>query len=511
MAFVLGDAYATNRSITELFGQLVFPPDCDYFWLGYTRRLIKMGYANKNWNEILPLLEAEFFWYLYSDQPTVRTRTIRLEDMQNLERVLGEYFPIYIEACLKTNKFDSTADIINLIVKYPGFKKYIDMAIAMAEKQDRRDLAYLWRELAENVVYFIDRFDKALLVHQYQEPSLARPLSRLGPAPFEIRAIKPIEPNVSNSMRRYLKWDAPEPWWALLGRGGKRLLEGHELPPVDELIRLLDSKGHAPYTVTFERHLRKHPEDISSQLKLAAWKSINDSRNVRPPPKGVMLNPELDEKLFGGFAKYLDMRFRQTSLAWQLYPNEMMEWRTDVLMSPLIIHSNIMIDLAKKWLPELKKAISECPQHVGLWEFAVASRAMGLDLDFTKLVDYPQPKHFEVQQGGAPIYPLSDMARWGPRGECWEIVAETLSPFLPSDPYRDLKEYDLHWGRLGSYLVMAFLHTGQPGKANNIMLTRLNRGGALSALDDLCKLAVSLGHEELAKQWKDTAEKTAAR
>jgi hypothetical protein len=289
------------------------------------------------------------------------------------------------------------------------------------------------------------------------------------------------------------------------------LLEGYALPPIDELIALLHSKGHAPYTVAFERHLRKHPDDISSQLKLAAWKSIDNLKDVKKPPKGVLLDAEFDEKLFGGFAKYLDMSFRQVSMAWQLPPNEMTVWRVEILCEPLIIHSNIMINLAKKWLPELKRAISECPQHVGLWEFAVMARAMGLDLDFTKLVDYPQPKHFEVQQGGAPILPLSYLAIWGPRGECWEIVAETLSLFLPSDPYKDLKEYDLHWGWLGSYLVSAFLHTGQPGKANNIMLTRLNRGGAFSALDDLCELAVSLGHGQLAKQWKDTAEKTAGR
>jgi hypothetical protein len=525
-------------NIGDVWGQMCFPPDLNY-GMRNNPRLVNTFYERKDWNAVIHFVESILLDDLYTYQPTLKQKdNISSEDLESFDKILNALFVPYLESCFNANIFSNTFEILELIVKFPSLKKYYDLAIKTAEKHNKHGLAQLWRAAESNIVYPLDKFARPMLIFQYQKTPTAvhhPDWAELSNAPFLLRVMGPIEPGKTNSMRDFLGWNTTEPRWALLGRDGKRILEGTAVPPFREFIALLDSKGYAPYKLSFEKYLRNKPDDYYSQLKLAAWNyryALVRMRLARWHPslntidevllskdfktKAVYLgnednfvwNADIDEALFRPFATYLEKCFQEYGMAWTFSDDNTMFDNLRVFFSYYVAQSDIMRNLAKKWLPELKAAIMECPNHKGLWRFAIFAKQLGLDFDFINLVDYPQPdvpavgRLFEAQQGMPPRDAMSQASNALYAHNNWEMIISTFSGLMPPDPFVDTAKYNQCWISFGRYLPWAYLHTDQPEKASKLILDQLNSGGRVFDLSSLCEFAKKLDYGYLAERWE---------
>jgi hypothetical protein len=537
MALVLGDVaiaevVAGLEPLQEV-GNKQVRPWLPFEWLRPVRQAVA---RTRDWGLLAKVLGGLWrlqskFWLEMNLAPEA-TEQIRSRTWAELGRPL-------LEAVLRQGDLGAAQELVGDLARHPEGWGLVAQAAALARSLGKPDLAREWEQLpapppkARNpgMWYFVNPL---LVIDSADLAARGAFLDRIGPLQEHAIGLNLLAPvpkpgardqarpqpggNLDLSMREFLGWPDTQNRWALVGPDRKLIDQGPGLPEPEAVVATYEAAGYRSPLTAVQAFLREHPGHLEAQARLA--ENLRDQGHLRmlraasgqrlaqgPPPPGVAdpgpvdLDPALDERCFGDYARALEqvLQSRLWKEAEGGQPVNAWPWYLSCRQSPLLRA------LARKWLPEVERALERAPHGGQLWLGWNALHEVSREGSLKVLLERLEPGPLD-DRPCPPRWILEGFTR-----ECREAATWPALQELMESQWQRLRQKGrsasaaygkANWSIYRAPLVEALLQQGRPGEADEVVQDWVRNAGEGPSLDTLSALAEKLQLPALAAQWR---------
>jgi len=330
----------------------------------------------------------------------------------------------------------------------------------------------------------------------------------------------PGTPGSSVGLRQRLGLGPTGPGWALVGRDGRVLALGGNLPEASDLIRILDQAGERHSVALLTDFLQERPDHSEARLDLL--KALRPRLQARllqhPAIAGQDLAPKVDDQVWGHMVRELDQLFQDEAwvglnldLGRDLLPEGVPE-RASPSMKALYLRER----------PILVAGLRRFPEHPQCWlnllriDQALGERSM---LRVLESIDW----HLVQPAEGAllPYCPLAQcLYREAGRTGAWSQTKEALQLLwrqsakprlalldpanrpVPEAAFSFTGECTTVWTQLLVPLIEAMIRSGSEAEVVPLLGELAECGGRSNLDGRILALPRTLGRPDLALNWR---------
>ncbi|MCL1893247.1 MAG: hypothetical protein FWG02_03275 [Holophagaceae bacterium] len=323
--------------------------------------------------------------------------------------------------------------------------------------------------------------------------------------PVQIGGTKPNQ-KMPELVRRFARWPVDETFWGLF-YDNTMLADGSGLPTVEKLVTELELARVQTFANALRHHISQYPSNFTAKERLlrelkriAELKVKEKFGEAAGVDFTLMLTEEEDRDIWGEFALLYVQTFpffmEHGRPVADLYEFENNGWTSNYFM-----HSEIMKDLAREFLPRAKACIERRPTAKFLWYAWAALSDLNGKMQFKDLRESlaPLPLHNHTDIPGVDVMRGLVQRCWI-RSD-WQGIIDVVEWYW--EIMQERGQFHQHgWQVYLSPLLEAYLHLDKSREANELISVWSYTPAWPHIKQSAVDLAKKCGKENLGERWE---------